>query len=182
MVHCAGFIEEEEVINPKPKPAKKEKPKKKRSVRKRPIIMLQEQADRLVRRIVLIRDDELCVCPEPKHGHSQNMQAGHLVTRAKKSVRWDLWNVSVQCSGCNMLHEYQPERYTRWFIEKFGSKTWLDLIERSSHIQKYSTEYMEDLIVGLEGLYKGIQAFPGAKQEYYLTQEEIVKLGKERRE
>jgi len=45
-----------------------------------------------------------------------------------------------------MLHEYQPERYTDWFIRKHGVKRYQALIKESNQIKKFSDTDLEELI------------------------------------
>lgn len=162
----------------KPKPEKKKKSTKKRRIT--PAIRLKyEEADRIVKKILVIRDGMTCVCPEPKSGHSHIMQNGHLITRGKKSVRWDLWNTHLQCSSCNLLHEHQPERFTKWFIEEFGINRWMDLVERSSILWKPTEKNMDQVIAGLNSILIKLQTSQNLdKEEYYLSQRQIINIGK----
>ena len=41
-------------------------------------------------------------------GSRDRLQCGHLFSRIAYSTRWDKRNLYVQCSGCNMKHEYDP--------------------------------------------------------------------------
>lgn len=176
------------MINPKPKPQKREKkgkvkkkvdlPAKRKYRKKSEFQKLEIEADRIIRQIVLLRDYGLCCCPEPEGGHSGVLQAGHLITRGKKSVRWDLWNVNVQCSSCNMLHEHYAERYTSWFILEFGSKRYMDLVERSAIVRKIPEIEMRQLCAGLNSLLVSLQIEELNPDEYRLTQEEIINIGK----
>jgi hypothetical protein len=110
-------------ITPKPKPvkaikaSKPRKPRPKKSSRQ----LLEVELDRLIRSIVFLRDG-FCVTPMPEKGHSLVRQPGHLVTRSKRGVKWDLWNVNEQCSSCNMRHSLPNQwvYYDTWFIQHFG--------------------------------------------------------------
>lgn len=162
----------------KPKPEKKiKKTKIKRTAK---IQLKFAEADRIVKQILVIRDHMICCCPEPTNGHSHIMQNGHLISRAKKSVRWDLWNTHLQCSSCNLLHEYQPERMTKWFILEFGTGKWMDLVERSGKIEKITDETIDLIIAGLNSVLISLQLNPDffVRSEYYLTQQEIINIGK----
>lgn len=86
--------------------------------------------------------DKRCVCC----GKTEGLTNGHLITRAKYSVRWSELNCACQCRGCNMLHEYQPERYTDWFIRKHGLKKYQALITESNQIKKFTDTDLEELI------------------------------------
>lgn len=135
----------------KPKPEKKEKIKRKTKKTTRQV--LEKKLDKLVREIVLARDP-VCVCPSPNNGHSGVRQCGHLFTRSKKSVRWSLYNCNVQCSSCNLLHEFNSHRYTLAFIHKFGLCKYEELYraaETPSTMKVYElSELIEQLTAILE--------------------------------
>lgn len=129
-------------VLPLPKPVRvlKQKKRKKKTSR----MLLEKKADILTREIVLDRDG-YCVCSPPKNGHSDILQCGHLVSRAKKSVRFDLYNCSVQCSSDNMLHEHYPEKYTSWFLREFGAAQYDRLVKDSEEIRKLSEDELEEI-------------------------------------
>lgn len=164
---------------PKPKPVKGARKKKKRSKKpyctckyvnvnhenysvcskcKRPVMgeklrkVLETVADIVVKKIILLRD-KFCVCSAPRNGHSDVMQAGHLVTRGKESVKWDLRNVNVQCASCNLLHEHRPERYTAWFLLNFESEGYVKLVADSEEITKLSVEQLTELCTQLTAIH-----------------------------
>ena len=142
-------------IRPKPKPAKKSR-KAKKYIKSRSDAyrkQLERKADEMCRNIVLLRDG-FCVCPAPEKGHSSRMQCGHLVTRANKALRFDLRNVACQCSSCNLLHEFRPERYTNYYIGKFGAGEYMKLVEDGSKPVKLSIEDLESLVSELAEIYK----------------------------
>lgn len=160
------------VIRPKPKPPKREKKKKPVSRRKKTRRQILElRADRLVREIVLARDAD-CVCLPPKNGHSDVMQPGHLISRGRKAVRWSLWNVHKQCSSCNLLHEFFPEKFTKWFIEEFGESVYMVLVDDSDDLIDCNTKYLERMVAGLEEVKK--HQIENPKWKPYLNQEEII--------
>ena len=103
----------------KPKPEKKQKKGKKSLKRVSSRGALIKKAHALLRDVVLERDKG-CVCPAPEKGHSTIRQAGHLIKSTKGAVRFDLYNVSEQCSGCNGRHERFDYYYTNWFVQTFG--------------------------------------------------------------
>lgn len=128
--------------HPKPKPLKVIRPKKRKKKSNRQL--LEKQADILVREIVLQRD-RFCVCPAPKNGHMDVLQCGHLITRGRRSVRYDLRNCNVQCAGCNARHEHFAEIYTLSYIREFGSESYQELVEESENFVKLSVEELEIL-------------------------------------
>lgn len=134
----------------KPKPIKvvKTAKRKKKSSRQ----LYEIELDRLVRSIVLLRDGS-CVCPAPKNGHSIILQPGHLITRGKEAVKWDLRNVHVQCSGCNLSHEFRPERFTNWFIQNFTAEAYTKLVDDSEEVCKLSIDDLMELRSQLTEIY-----------------------------
>lgn len=51
-------------------------------------------------------------------------------------MRWDLLNVHVQCSSCNLLHNHFSEIYTKWFIVEFGEEAYIKLVDDSGRMSK----------------------------------------------
>lgn len=133
---------------PKPKPVKVIKTKGCKGKRKpkTPRQLLEIKADTLVREIVLKRD-VFCVCPAPEKGHSKTLQCGHLITRGRESIKWDLWNCSCQCSSCNMRHSTYNgwHYYDDWFIREFGKEERLRITRDSYSIQKLTLEQLQIL-------------------------------------
>lgn len=98
------------------------------------------QCDKLISQYVRMRDKRCVVC-----GSTQNLQCGHLITRRSQSVRFDLRNCNAQCRGCNLLHEYRPERYTQWFINHYGTEVYNELVHKSKEIKKLTIPELQEL-------------------------------------
>lgn len=127
--------------------------------------------DNVLRDIVLLRDG-FCVCPSPIHGHGKKRQAGHLITRAKKSVKYDLYNVNEQCDSCNGLHENYPERYNNWFANKFGIEKYNEICREGDKTVDLSVVDYEQLYYQLRSIYECQQADRNFKPRF--TQKEIM--------
>lgn len=84
--------------------------------------------DTIVSLIVRKRDKRCVQC-----GTTENLTCGHLITRSKYKVRWNLQNCHAQCRNCNLSHEYNPHPYIEWFITRFGLQTYKDLIRESNN-------------------------------------------------
>lgn len=112
----------------------------KKPSRKKLVRLLDKEVSRIVR-----ERDKFCVLCFSGH----NLTAGHLITRSKFSVRWDLHNVFAQCKGCNFSHEFNPHPFTLWYIKQFGQERYEKLVTKSWQIVKYSnadlTEKLDDL-------------------------------------
>lgn len=157
-------------FHPAPKPIRTMragKPKKKPTPRS----LLEKRADTLVREIVLDRDG-YCVCPAPEKGHSDTMQCGHLLTRGKESVKWDLWNCNVQCSSCNERHKHYWDYYENWFLREFGLEQKLRLTQDSEKIRKLTLDELETLISELTSIHR--RQIDNPKWKPRFTQKEIL--------
>lgn len=123
----------------KPKPSKLVRVKKRKQ--KTPRQIWERKLDDITREIVLARDSH-CVLVG---NHSEVLQCGHLISRVKRSVRWDLFNCNAQCSGCNQRHEWYPERYTLWFVSRVGAENYARLCAEAERANKLTTEELERL-------------------------------------
>jgi hypothetical protein len=103
-------------------------------------------------------------------GHTQQRTPGHLISRGKESVKWDLYNVHEQCSGCNARHEHYPEIYTAWFVRNGGEQAYIDLEARSYKIAKLTLDDLETLEFELTEILKKCSA----DWKPYFTQNEIL--------
>lgn len=114
--------------------------------------VLDKLLNETVRDIVFLRDG-FCVCPAPEHGHGSKRNPGHLITRSKKSVKYDLRNVNFQCDSCNSLHEYYPERYTGWFVNTFGLDAYNDLCADSGEVVFMTVLETEEMLRQLTAIH-----------------------------
>lgn len=126
---------------PKPAPKAKKAKKRKTSERKK----LIKQLDQIIREIVFKDDPHYCVTC----GKTERLQLGHLITRARYGVRWDLMNCHIQCAGCNFRHEFQPEIYTRWFLNLYGEEAYQQLCHRAETQGKYTIDELETMLMEL---------------------------------
>ena len=102
---------------------------------------LVKKLDKIFSEYIRARDKRCVIC-----GTTKNLQAGHLITRAVYATRWDENNVFAQCRSCNYTHEYRPEIFTSWYIEKFGVEKYVDLNIKAQKIVKYKNGDLETLI------------------------------------
>lgn len=151
----------------KPKPLKVIKGKRAKRETRGDLI---KEAHRLMRDIVVSRDNG-CVCPAPHKGHSNVMQAGHLIKSTKGAVRFDLYNVHCQCSSCNNRHVHHEKYYTKWFVQRFGGAEYVRLCDLSDGLGLKTYE-LKELIVQLKLIREKQVAQPEFKP--YFTQAEIL--------
>lgn len=108
---------------------------------------LIKKCDELVSLIVRKRDGKCVVC-----GSTQNLTCGHLITRNCKIIRWELTNNNCQCRSCNFTHEFRPERYTSWWVNKYGLDAYNELVRLSNQTKKWTVFELEDLKKNLESI------------------------------
>ncbi|MDR2943452.1 MAG: recombination protein NinG [Treponema sp.] len=63
----------------------------------------------------------------------EEADAGHYITRARKSVMFDEMNVHAQCRHCNRFEEGNHFLYRRWLVDKYEEKK-VEELERRAHI------------------------------------------------
>lgn len=79
-------------------------------------------------------------------GSTERLTAGHVLTAAAESTRFDEMNTFGQCSGCNFAHEHHPEKYHLWYISKFGLPAFESLAIRHWTKHKHTVEELEAII------------------------------------
>jgi len=66
-------------------------------------------------------------------GSTDRAGCGHLFSRSHEATRWDYaynGNCACQCWPCNFKHEYDPQPFNKWYIDKFGVEAWEALHRR----------------------------------------------------
>lgn len=166
-------------MKPVPKPTKK--PKTKKHKKKTPRQVIVKDLDILAREIVFYRDPQAVPlyyriesvgdAYEYAINHRGVDQPGHIISRAKISVRWDLYNLHKQDANDNMLHEFYPEVYTSWFCNNFGLAEYDRMVIDSRVITKYSMDDLETLYFEMTEVQKW-QEETGKKA--YFSQKDIM--------
>ena len=112
-----------------------------KKIKQKPFGALIKEADRVFSLWVRKREP-LCVqCHTTK-----NLTCGHLISRRKMAVRWDELNCHTQCWGCNSAHRYWPEKYTSWFVNRYGEELYLKLCNNSTVLRKWRRDEIEEII------------------------------------
>lgn len=170
---------------PKQKPLSKVKTKKRKKKTTRQLLV--RDLDKIIREIVMIRDygsvplmykayteiDEESGLETIKKSIKTNVpQLGHIISRARLSVRWDLRNCHKQDAGDNLMHEFYPEVYITWYINTFGLESWTELFSESRRLWKYSIDDLETLFIELTEIQKRQQGNLSWKP--YFSQKEII--------
>ncbi len=112
-----------------------------KKVRKISLRGLLRKADLVFSKWIRAREPKCVLC-----GSDKNLQAGHLIKRGKRVVRFDIVNVHTLCSGCNYKDNFEHDLYVSWFLKEYGEKTYQALIERSKELKKFSREELEKII------------------------------------
>ena len=68
-------------------------------------------------------------------------QAGHYISRAVYSTRWDLRNVNVQCNECNVLKGGNLAKYEQWIAKEEGLDTLEYLKNEKNKYDKGQSEF-----------------------------------------
>jgi hypothetical protein len=106
---------------------------------------LEKQIDDIFSLYIRTRDNYRCICCSANE-NIQVIQCGHLITRSRRAVRWDEKNADAQCRPCNLIHEYNPEIYTKLWIKKRGLKAYNKLVEKSWRPIKHSLQELENIL------------------------------------
>lgn len=69
----------------------------------------------------------------------EEADAGHYITRVKKSVMFDEMNVHAQCRKCNRFEEGNHFIYRKWLVEKFGGEKVDELEKRARTTGGFTT-------------------------------------------
>jgi len=69
----------------------------------------------------------------------EEADAGHYITRARKSVMFDEMNVHAQCRKCNRFEEGNHFIYRQWLVEKYGEEKIVELETRARISGGFST-------------------------------------------
>lgn len=76
----------------------------------------------------------------------KEMQAGHFMSRRKRSTRWDEMNVHAQCAGCNMWNQGRQYEMSIYIDQKYGDGTSDKLLQQSNQTYNHTNEELQVLI------------------------------------
>jgi 5-methylcytosine-specific restriction endonuclease McrA len=94
-----------------------------------------KKLDRFCREVVFARDRDACQrCGKGRVAAA--LHWAHTITRAAKSVRWNLDNSQVLCYYCHFrwAHEY-PLQFSEWVLERLGQERYDALVRKSNQPQ-----------------------------------------------
>ena len=145
--------------------------KKTKRIKLTPLPKLIKETDNIISKYVRMRDKR-CVTPSEKCNNI--LQCSHLISRGKKAVRFDLKNCNCQCSYHNYLHRYEPQIYTRWWLNKYGEEAYNSLVERSLKLKKYKREELHAIQIATKYL---IEEQTDYKEGIESIQRDIIEVG-----
>lgn len=123
--------------------------------RKTPLPVLFERAKTQFNAFIRELDQRCVQC-----GSTNELTAGHVLTAAFKSTKYDEMNTFGQCKGCNLKHEHHPELYHQWYINTFGLEAFDELVRKHWTITKYTRADLEGIIEKYAELRKQLKATP----------------------
>jgi len=100
---------------------------------------LINKADKVFNKFIRERDLQCVIC-----GSKDGVSAGHLITSKRIGIRYNPLNCHAQCRGCNMKHQWFPEIYFMWFLNKFNIRKFKSLVEQS--IQPFNDDQIKEVI------------------------------------
>jgi 5-methylcytosine-specific restriction endonuclease McrA len=97
--------------------------------------------DKVFSEYIRRRDNGICfTCGLKKHW--KQMQNGHYVSRAHRSLRWDEINCHCQCVGCNVFRNGNMTSYAVRLEKKYGIGILQKLEAKRHTIRKWSVHEM----------------------------------------
>ena len=111
-----------------------------------PLPKLLEKTQKVVNSYIRKRDEGLsCIsCGSPNAN-----QAGHYFSvKGNSSLRYNEWNINLQCAGCNMYKHGNQAMYRIGLVQKIGEKAVKELeeIAVNNRIKKWSRIELNELI------------------------------------
>lgn len=122
-----------------PKPTKSKRKKRSKLPTFKSLVL---KLDKVFSQYIRLRDGKSVLS-----GKTEGLTCSHLIRRGKKSTRWSETNCHAMTVGENYNHNYYPEPYTAWFIQKYGFQAYVDLKKESEVLFKPSREWLADQIL-----------------------------------
>jgi 5-methylcytosine-specific restriction endonuclease McrA len=130
-----------------PKSKTKKKPLPKKAVGKlKPLPKLIKDAQQVFNKYIRTRDEGM-VCISC--GSDKANQAGHWISvKQSSALRYNEWNVNLQCAGCNLYLHGNQVMYRVGLVKKIGEKAVAELESMyvNNRIKKWDRTELENLI------------------------------------
>lgn len=111
-----------------------------------PLPKLLEKTQKVVNFYIRKRDEGL---PCISCGSMNANQAGHFFTvKGFSALRFNEWNINIQCAGCNMFKHGNQAMYRIGLVEKIGESAVKELedIAVNNRVKKWSRFELEEII------------------------------------
>jgi len=74
------------------------------------------------------------------------LEAAHIFTRSRKSIRWSLLNCIALCHHCHRMFTGEPVKFTRWLENELLGPVALEILqERSNELVKTNAAYRKEV-------------------------------------
>ena len=126
----------------------KKKPTKRvtKKVTKESLPKMLEKTQRVFNSYIRSRDEGL---PCISCGSDKGNQAGHYFTvKGFSALRFDEWNVNLQCAGCNLFLHGNQAMYRIGLVDKIGSKGVAELESKAigNRVKKWGIDELKEII------------------------------------
>jgi hypothetical protein len=74
------------------------------------------------------------------------IQAGHFISRANNSLRYDQRNVKPQCVACNIFKHGNIPEYANHLIDEYGAEIIATLTKEGRQIRQFTTKELDKMI------------------------------------
>lgn len=121
---------------------------------KTPIAKAKAKLWKVLKQVIDIRDGCVCISCGAEGLSGHNKHGGHFIPSSSCGgfLRYDLRNVWVQCSTCNLFRNGAGAEYTRALEKKFSTKFVDKIIADKSVSIKLSIDYIESMTNYYESL------------------------------
>jgi hypothetical protein len=129
----------------KKKKATKKSTKTVKRTTKESLPKMLEKTQRVFNSYIRSRDSGLSCISCGKEGN----QAGHYFTvKGFSALRFDEWNVNLQCAGCNLFLHGNQAMYRIGLVDRIGEKAVAELEAKAvgNRVKKWSIDELKEII------------------------------------
>lgn len=142
---------------------------------KTPLAKAKARLWKILKQVIEIRDGDICISCGAVGLIGHNKHGGHFIPSSSCGgfLRYDLRNVAIQCSTCNLFRNGAGAEYTRALEKKYSTK-FVDRIIQDKQVTikldvqyvEALTEYYETLVsLGTKELIKLTETYSGFKND-----------------
>jgi len=121
---------------------------------KTPLAKAKVKLWKALKEVISIRDGDTCISCGATGLVGHNKHGGHFIPSSSCGgfLRYDLRNVHIQCSTCNLFRGGAGAEYTRALEKKYSTKFVDKIIQDKQEIIRLDIEYIERLTEYYESL------------------------------